>query len=174
MRKYVNRWRWKMNMRKAANLWTGGGSQQMRFNAGNEGLRNYTAKMPTQMRNTERTRSKKALENLTRYIKSKRINTPVLYKGLKKKNANNFLKNGRLTTKAPTSTSSNRNQALMFTNNREVVLVIPAGKMYAMEFGKHGIHARQPREKEILLGPGTFVLKGRNAIGNYIVVKNNM
>jgi hypothetical protein len=169
MKKYVDRWRWKINMRKAANIWTGGGSQQMRFNAGNEGLRNYLTKLPEKIRNQERNKSKKALDNLTRYIKSKRINTPVLYKGLKKKNANNFLKNGRFSTKAPASTSSNRNQAIVFTNNRNVILVIPHGKRYSMEFGKHGINARQPREKEFLLGPGTFVLKGRNALGNYIV-----
>jgi transcriptional regulator of met regulon len=168
-RKYVNKWRRKIAVRKAVNFYSGSGSRYMRARMGNFPGQPLTKVEQFRKRLEQNTNT--AAKNLMKYLYSKNIHTPVLYKGLKGKNANNFLRNGSFSTKAPTSTSKNRYQAHAFTNSNKppVLIVMNRGKYPAMVLGHHGIHARQPREKEVLLAPGTFKLKYKNTNGNYHV-----
>jgi transcriptional regulator of met regulon len=166
-RKYVNKWRRKISVRKAVNFYSGSGSRYMRARMGNFPGQPLTTVEQFRKRLEQNTNT--AAKNLMKYLYSKNIHTPVLYKGLKGKNANNFLRNGMFSTKAPTSTSKNRYQAQAFTNEPPVLLVMNREKYPAMILGHHGIHARQPREKEVLLAPGTFKLKYKNNNGNYHV-----
>jgi hypothetical protein len=117
------------------------------------------------------------LLSIVKWMRSKSINTPTLYKGLSKANANQFRKTGKFVTRTPTSTSKNRNQALMFTNSNNknrVLLMISPGKRNAMILGQHGVSARQPREKEVILPPGMFKLVKQNKkTGNFYVNYQN-
>jgi hypothetical protein len=173
VKKYVKKWKNKVAIKKAINEFSGSGSRVMRNLTGN-----YPGTIGDPSWSVPGTRKKlmrNHLMSLTRWLRSKAINTPTLYKGLSKQNANQFRKTGKFTTRTPTSTSLNRFQAEMFTNNKNPVLfVIPPGKHNAMILGNHGITSRQPREKEVILPPGTFIPVGRNRkTGNYIVTFEN-
>jgi hypothetical protein len=173
-KKYVKKWKNKVAIKKAVNEFTGSGSRMMRILT-----RNYHGTIrdpPKTAPGTQKKLMRNYLLSLTRWLRSKPINTPTLYKGLSKQNANQFRKTGKFTTRTPTSTSKNRNQAFMFTNKNKppIVLIIPPGKHNAMILGKHGIRSRQPREREVILPPGTFIPVGRNIkTGNYIVTFEN-
>jgi hypothetical protein len=173
-RKYVNKWKKKVAIKKAVEEYSGSGSRAMRTLTGN-----YPGNIrdpPWYAPGTQKKLMRTHLEVLTRWLRSKPINVPTLYKGLSSKNANQFRKTGTFTTRTPTSTSLNRNQALMFTNkkNAPVLLVIPPGRHNAMILGQHGIVARQPREREVILPPGIFKKIGRDSkTGNYLVAYVN-
>lgn len=165
----MQRWRNKVTLKKAVNEFTGAGSRMMRTLTGN-----YPGTIRDPPRSTPGTQ-KKLMRNyllaITKWLRSKSIRVPTLYKGLSKKNADQFIKTGKFSTRTPTSTSLSRNQALMFTNeNKPVLLVIPPGKRNAMILGRHGVSARQPREQEVIIPPGTFKKIGVNKkTGNYLV-----
>ena len=169
VKKYVQKWRNKVTLKKAVNEFSGSGSRFMRIVTGN-----YTGTIrdpPKSAPGTQKKLMRNYLLAITKWLRSKSIRVPTLYKGLSKKNAEQFIKTGKFTTRTPTSTSLNRFQASTFTNNQpKVLLVIPPGKRNAMILGQHGVIARQPREKEVILSPGTFKKIGRNkTTGNYLV-----
>ena len=170
--KYVKTWRNKIALRKAYNSYTGGSSQMMREAVGNFPRRTFSYLRPGETQNTI---YKKLLNNhnaLKKYILSKNIHTPTLYKGLKKNEARKFRETGTFSTRALTSASTNRFQASTFSSfdNDPVILVIARGKRPAMIAGHYGIHSRQPREREVTLPPGKFVFQYRNKnTGNYHV-----
>jgi hypothetical protein len=169
-KKYVQKWKNKIALKKAIEEYSGSGSRMMRTLTGN-----YTGTIrdpPKTAPGTQKKLMRNYLLSIVKWMRSKSINTPTLYKGLSKSNANQFRKTGKFTTRTPTSTSKNRNQALMFTNKNKppIVLVIPPGKRNAMILGQHGVIARQPREQEVILPPGTFILTSQNKkSGNYLV-----
>jgi hypothetical protein len=171
VKKYVQRWKNKVAIKKAINEFSGSGSRVMRTLTGNYPgtIRNIPWAKPGSRTRTQIMRNH--LMSLTKWLRSKAINTPTLYKGLSKNNAKQFIKTGKFTTRTPTSTSLNRFQAETFTNNKpKVLLVIPPGKRNAMILGQHGVRARQPREQEVILAPGTFKKIGVNKkTGNYLV-----
>jgi hypothetical protein len=169
VKKYVQKWKNKVAIKKAIEEFSGSGSRAMRTLTGN-----YPGNIrdpPWYAPGTQKKLMRNHLMSLTRWLRSKTIRLPTLYKGLSSKNANQFRKTGKFTTRTPTSTSLNRFQASAFTNsNKPVLLVIPPGKRNAMILGQHGITARQPREQEVILSPGTFILKNKNKkTGNYRV-----
>ena len=169
-RKFVNLWKKKMAVRKAVDEYSGSGSRVMRTLMGN--YPGTVSNYPWGPKGQRKTETRSQLATLIKWLRSKTVNTPKLYKGLSSKNANQFRKTGKFNTRTPTSTSKNRFQAEMFTNRNKnkVILVIPSGKRHAMILGQHGITARQPREQEVILSPGTFRKIGRNKkTGNYIV-----
>jgi hypothetical protein len=172
-RKYVDAWRHKMQLRRAYNNFSGGGSTFMREATGNFPRRKLI-------------NHNRALQDhnlLKEYILSKNIHLPTLYKGLSGANAINFLKsvnlkkqgflkNAMFSTRTLTSTSTNKAQAEHFTRSgpKRVLLVIPRGRRPAMIAGHFGIKARQPREREVTLPPGKFVLRYQNkTTGNFHV-----
>lgn len=178
-KKYVQRWRNKVTLKKAVNEFTGSGSRVMRTLTGN-----YPGTIrdpPRSAPGTQKRLMRNYLASIMRWLRSKTIHVPTLYKGLSKKNAEQFLKTGKFVTRTPTSTSKNRFQALTFTNlwnknKPKVILVIPPGKRNAMVLGQHGVSARQPREQEVILPPGTFTKVGRSPnkkTGNYYVTYAN-
>lgn len=163
--KYVNTWRKKVALKKAIEEFTGSGSRAMRILTGN-----YTGTIrdpPKATPGTQKKLMRNYLVSITKWLRSKPVNVPTLYKGLSKANANQFRKTGKFSTRTPTSTSKNIFQASTFTNlwnnkKSKVLLVIPPGKHNAMILGQHGITPRQPREQEVILPPGTFTLKKQN------------
>jgi hypothetical protein len=169
VKKYVQKWRNKVAIKKAIEDFSGSGSRVMRTLTGN--YHGNIRDPPWSAPGTRKKLMRNHLMSLTRWLRSKAIRVPTLYKGLSKQNANQFRKTGKFTTRTPTSTSLNRFQAEMFTNNKNpIILVIPPGKRNAMILGQHGITARQPREKEVILAPGTFTPVRRNkTTGNYHV-----
>jgi hypothetical protein len=162
MKKYVDSWRRKIALRRAVNNFTGSGSRNMRTLSGN---------YPGKLRNSIEKNVRNYMLTILTYLRSKSIQTPTLYKGLKKQNANQFRRTGQFVTRSPTSTSLNRFQASTFTNYKnQVLLVIPPAKYHAMILGKHGIKSKKPREEEVILPPGTFKKLYRNrSSGNYVV-----
>lgn len=170
VKKYVQKWKTKTAIKKAIEEFSGSGSRAMRTLTGN-----YPGTIRDPPKSTPGTQKKlmrNHLMSIMRWLRSKSIRTPTLYKGLSKQNANQFRKTGKFTTRTPTSTSKNRFQAFTFTNSEKppILLVVPPGKRNAMILGQHGITARQPREQEVILAPGTFTLKRKNKkTGNYIV-----
>lgn len=166
VQKFIDAWKKKIVLRKAYNNFTGGSSIYMREVTGNYPKRNFTSK------NNVYKNIKNKHNILKNYILSKNIWTPTLYKGLTGKNAKEFLESVKLKdkgflkhalfhTKTITSTSTQAFQAEQFAH-KGVVLVIARNKRPAMIAGQFGIHARQPREKEVTLPPGSFVLRYKN------------
>jgi hypothetical protein len=169
-KKYANRWKKKVEIKKAVEEYSGSGSRIMRTITGN--YKGTIRDPPKSEPGSHKKLMRKHLLALTQWIMKKPVNTPTLYKGLSKANANQFRKTGKFTTRTPTSTSKNRFQALTFTNrsNDPILLVIPPGKHNAMILGEHGIISRQPREQEVILAPGIFKYSNRNkTTGNYMV-----
>jgi hypothetical protein len=169
-KKYVKKWKNKVAIKKAIEEFSGSGSRAMRTLTGN-----YPGNIrdpPWYAPGTQKKLMRNHLMSLMRWLRSKTITVPTLYKGLSSKNANQFRKTGKFTTRTPTSTSLNRFQASAFTNRKNVpvLLVISPGRRNAMILGQHGITARQPREQEVIIPPGTFKKIGVNRkTGNYIV-----
>lgn len=172
-KKYVKKWRNKVAIKKAIEEFSGSGSRAMRTLTGN--YQGSIRDPPKTAPGTQKKIMRNHLMSLMRWLRSKTINVHTLYKGLSKANANQFRKTGKFITRTPTSTSLNRFQASTFTNlwnlkKKPVLLVISPGKRNAMILGQHGIAARQPREQEVILPPGTFKLvKHNKKTGNYLV-----
>jgi hypothetical protein len=148
------------NVRNSVRNYSGLGSKLMRSLAGNysesESFYKPTFKEPIRHH----------MKTLLVWLRNKKRNIPTVYKGLRSHNKNVFLKTGKFSTRAPTSTSLSRNVALNFTNRNKVVLLIPQGKYHARKLGNYSV---KPNEKEILFPPGTFTKRGRTKNGNYIV-----
>lgn len=159
MKKYVDTWRNKVKTKKAFRSFTKF-SHPFRSVAGN-----FNA--PTKTNNANK--YKNEMNAIMRYLMSRRIKTPTLYKGLRGKNAEMFLKTGAFRTRAPTSSSTNIEEALTFTNNKKVLLVIPPGKYYAAFMGRRGIHSVNPLELEVVLAPGTFIKNANTNNGHHRV-----
>ena len=105
----------------------------------------------------------KNMKLLISYMKSH--NLPVLYKGFKGVNAEKLRTQGYFNAKTPTSTSTNKFQAEMFSIPGGILLTLPAKKRLSI-VQNHLVKARQPREKEVLLSPQRFYLKNYEHI-NY-------
>lgn len=112
-------------------------------------------------------RALRELELLNSFIRTKEYTGP-LYKGLRGKNAREFLLHKTYSTRTPTSTSSNRNQAVRFTRDPPVILYIPPGPKKALAI--HVLSSR-PREAEVLLPKTRFNWNGLTMTknGNYVV-----
>ena len=159
LKKYTNKWKEKVKTKKAFRSFT---SHAMPF-------RSITGNFNTNVKNKEK--YKNELSTIMKYLKSKPINTPTLYKGIRNKNANVFLKTGVFKTRAPTSSSLYWYPAMKFTNfNNPVLLIIPPGKYHAAVMGKRGINSANPDEFEVVLPPGEFkLIKRNNNMKGYIV-----
>lgn len=174
MKNYINHWKYYAKLKGAVRRFTVD-STYMRTLAGN--FKN------SKIRTTGK-RKKQTQNNMNIILKrlySRKVHTPILYKGLSRNNAKNFLKsiesknkgiikNAFFYTRAPTSTTTNRFQANAFTNvNNKVILVLDRNKRHAIILGHHGIKSRLPSEKEVILPPGKFIFKYKNAKGLYHV-----
>lgn len=180
----VTRWKKYADLKKAVYRFTGANSRFMRTMVGN--FNGIITNAPWETPGTQRRILKQNMNIIMNKLKSRKVNTPTLYKGLSGNNAKNFkkyiqlknrglVKNVLFHTRAPTSTSTNRFQARAFAaHNNPIILVIPANKRHALILGQNGIKSRQPREKEVILPPGTFIVRNKNKDGGYIVNFKNL
>lgn len=145
VKKYVNAWRNKVRTKKAFRSFTRS-SFPFRLISGNFDT-------PVLHRNL----FKNYTNSILKYLKSRPLKTPTLYKGIRNKNANTFRTTGVFKTRAPTSSSIYWTEAMKFTNFKDpVLLIIPPGKYHAAFMGRRGIHSSTPLEYEVVLPPGRF------------------
>ena len=113
-------------------------------------------------------RALKEIIRVQKFLETKEYNGP-LYKGLKGKNAREFLEHKTFSTRTPTSTTSKRNQAMRFINNSDppVILYIPPGPKKGLSIN---VVSSRPREAEVLLPKTRFNWNGQMTNnGNYVV-----
>lgn len=173
----VTQWKRYTNLKKSVYNFTGAESRNMRTLVGN--FNGSIRNAPWEAPGTGRKKTQKNYNVIMERLMSRKVNTPTLYKGLSQKNSVNFLryvnlkkrgflKNAFFFTRAPTSTTTNKFQARAFTSAKNpVILVIPANKRHAIILGQHGVRSKQPREKEVIIAPGKFVLNFVNKNGLY-------
>ena len=112
-------------------------------------------------------RALKEIIRVQKFLETKEYNGP-LYKGLKGKNAREFLEHKTFSTRTPTSTTSNRNQAMRFTSDPPVILYIPQGPKKGLPIN---VVSSRRGEAEVLLPKTRFNWNGYTMTknGNYVV-----
>lgn len=150
----------KRKVRNSISNYTRLGYKYIRSLAGNFKNSYYHPKNKSPVRNQ--------MKNILVWLRNKKQNVPIVYKGLKPPNSNVFLKTGVFSTRAPTSTSLSRNVVShkFISKNKPVILVISPGKYHAKNISNYSVY---PAEQEILFPPGKFIKKGVTKNGNYMV-----
>ena len=178
----VLHWKKYSALKRAVYNFSGSESRYMRTLTGNFTNNKIPLKnAPWNAPGTYRKKLQKNYNILMNRLYSRKVHTPVLYKGLSKNNAKSFLtsinlkkrgflKNAYFYTRAPTSSTTNITQAMEFTNYKNpVILVLNRDKRHAIILGHHGIKSRHPREREVILPPAKFVFNFKNNKGLYHV-----
>ena len=112
-------------------------------------------------------RALKEIKIVQNFLETKKYNGP-LYKGLKGKNAREFLNHKTFSTRTPTSTTNNRNRVMKFTSDPPVILYIPPGPKKGLSIKEV---SSRPMEAEVLLPKTRFNWNGHTKTknGNYVV-----